>query len=87
MGIKNTNRHVKSRIFFSSESHLHAFLNILRYAHLHKKGVPACDERVFDGLDELNYLSHIVLKLFEVTDKITNVTKNILRVYFSKGMG
>eukprot|EP00127_Corallochytrium_limacisporum_P000132 Clim_evm15s5 gene=Clim_evmTU15s5 len=69
--IKSRSRSVRTRLYFTSESHLHALLNLLRFSGgIGKDG----DDPVWDSamkkiedLSELNYLSHIVLRLFENT--------------------
>ncbi|KAL6765050.1 histidine phosphatase superfamily-domain-containing protein [Haematococcus lacustris] len=83
-------RHVRTRIYFTSESHIHSLINVLRYCHLHglatssgqtaagsdssssgpapHPGAPllppsACT--ALDGCQELDYLTHLVLRLYE----------------------
>lgn len=33
-------RHVRTRIYFTSESHMHSLINVLRFAHLCKRTLP-----------------------------------------------
>ena len=39
-------RHVRTRIYFTSESHVHSLINVLRYAHI---GVPLHHFRAVAG--------------------------------------
>lgn len=76
LGIKSGDRHVRTRLYFTSESHLHALLNILRYAAAETLNaspdeieIPPIDDQVLEKLgkvEELNYLTHIVFRLFEI---------------------
>ncbi len=62
-------RHVRTRLYFTSESHVHSLLSTLRYGAL-------CDEtkdeqwkRAMDYLNvvnELNYMTQIVIMLYEI---------------------
>ncbi|KAK8716149.1 hypothetical protein V6N13_043467 [Hibiscus sabdariffa] len=67
-------RHVRTRLYFTSESHIHSLMNVIRYCNL--------DESLQgeDGLvsrhalqhlyktKELDYMSHIVIRMFENTE-------------------
>ena len=63
-------RHVRTRIYFTSESHCHALTNVLRYCHL---GLPANNDPLLNeggeaflhSTPELDYMTHIVLRMFE----------------------
>ena len=88
LGIKSTNRHVLTRVYFTSESHMHSILNILRFAHLADSSVvapPANALQRMEAVEELDYLSHVVLRLFEVT-KEDGSKRTIVRVAFSPGV-
>lgn len=52
MGIKSTDRHVRSRLYFTSESHLHSLLNALRFANLNKVGAAAAGEEEGEGTEK-----------------------------------
>lgn len=64
-------RHVRTRLYFTSESHLHSLLNSLRYAHLNveaKSEVPRLEAKPraeVGEVDEINYLTHIVIRVYE----------------------
>ncbi|XP_056121509.1 inositol hexakisphosphate and diphosphoinositol-pentakisphosphate kinase 2 isoform X6 [Rhinichthys klamathensis goyatoka] len=71
-GVMSPERHVRTRLYFTSESHVHSLLSILRYGAL-------CDEakddqwrRAMDYLkivSELNYMTQIVIMLYEDPNK------------------
>ncbi len=58
---------MRTRIYFTSESHIHSLVNVLRWAHI--RGGPsaapllspeAC--RLLDSILELDYLTHVVFR-------------------------
>lgn len=66
--IKSTHRSVRTRLYFTSESHLHTLLNVLRF------GRPDCpvpapvgDEakKWIEGIPEFCYMTHFVVRVFE----------------------
>ncbi|XP_059381352.1 inositol hexakisphosphate and diphosphoinositol-pentakisphosphate kinase 2-like isoform X12 [Carassius carassius] len=71
-GVMSPERHVRTRLYFTSESHVHSLLSVLRYGAL-------CDEarddqwkRAMDYLkivSELNYMTQIVIMLYEDPNK------------------
>ncbi|MBN3297832.1 VIP2 kinase, partial [Amia calva] len=71
-GVMSPERHVRTRLYFTSESHVHSLLSILRFGAL-------CDEtkddqwkRAMDYLSvvsELNYMTQIVIMLYEDPNK------------------
>ncbi|KAK0154904.1 Inositol hexakisphosphate and diphosphoinositol-pentakisphosphate kinase 2 [Merluccius polli] len=72
-GVMSPERHVRTRLYFTSESHVHSLLSILHYGAL-------CDEtkddqwkRAMDYLkvvSELNYMTQIVIMLYEDPNKV-----------------
>jgi Ca2+-binding EF-hand superfamily protein len=85
LNIKSLSRHVRTRLYFTSESHVHAVLNVLRFGAMvdslvdadwnitnsdEKKNVPLSDEahKFLSGSAELNYLTHIVIRLYEINE-------------------
>ncbi|KAF3664624.1 hypothetical protein FXO38_10034 [Capsicum annuum] len=72
--VRTPERHVRTRLYFTSESHIHSFMNVLRYCNLdeslHGEASLVCDnalDRLF-RTKELDYMSHIVLRMFENTE-------------------
>lgn len=64
-------RHVRTRIYFTSESHIHSLLNVLRFCHL-RPGCPGSSDLVnpegqdlLDHTPEFDYLTHIVIRMYE----------------------
>ncbi|KAH9247348.1 hypothetical protein BASA81_015065 [Batrachochytrium salamandrivorans] len=98
MGIKNADRHVRTRLYFTSESHLHALINVLRFAHLFNPSLPKPTEaalRKLMEMEELSYLCHVVIKLYEVSEREHDGAStvpgggkmgHILRIYASDGI-
>ncbi|CAK9857717.1 unnamed protein product [Sphagnum jensenii] len=71
--VRTPERHVRTRLYFTSESHIHSLINVLRYCHLDDslKGEPGLVsneglQRIFE-IKELDYLTHIVFRLYENT--------------------
>ena len=66
-GLQTPDRQVRTRIYMTSESHIHALHNLLRFAKK-RDGTPLMTKRGIRALDdapELNFLSHFVFKVFE----------------------
>jgi hypothetical protein len=55
---------VRTRLYFTSESHVHALLNVLRYGCPDRAPVLADTDRL-GAIAELNYLSTIVFHVYE----------------------
>jgi inositol hexakisphosphate/diphosphoinositol-pentakisphosphate kinase len=76
--VNSTSRHVRTRVYFTSESHLHALVNVIRYAHLaagDAAGAPsagcaplvsAAGEAALARVSELDYMSTVVFRMFEL---------------------
>jgi hypothetical protein len=66
---KNVNsikRHVRTRIYFTSESHIHALMNILRYSEMDGQSLLSEEARErLDNTAEFDYLTQIVFRLYE----------------------
>jgi inositol hexakisphosphate/diphosphoinositol-pentakisphosphate kinase len=63
--INSLERCVRTRLYFTSESHIHTVLNVLRYfgASTHTLDQDALDQ--LDQILDVSYLSQIVFRLFE----------------------
>lgn len=90
--VRTPDRHVRTRLYFTSESHIHSLMNVLRYCNLDEslQGEPGivCDnglERLF-RTKELDYMSYIVLRLFEDTEVALEDPKRFrIEMTFSRG--
>lgn len=61
-------RHVRTRIYFTSESHCHSLVNVLRYCHLalsRNSIIGESGESLLNSTQELDYMTHVVLRMFE----------------------
>mmetsp|Transcript_1803 Transcript_1803/g.4010 ORF Transcript_1803/g.4010 Transcript_1803/m.4010 type:complete len:272 (-) Transcript_1803:515-1330(-) len=68
--INSPDRHVRTRIYFTSESHIHSLVNVLRFAHLRPgyQGAPVVNpdcENLLENTPEFDYLTHIVFRMYE----------------------
>ncbi|KAG3119844.1 Inositol hexakisphosphate and diphosphoinositol-pentakisphosphate kinase [Phytophthora idaei] len=66
--IKSAHRSVRTRLYFTSESHLHSLLNVLRYgreecAIKSPIGEESC--KWIEDIPELCYMTHFVVRVFE----------------------
>ncbi len=61
-------RFVRTRLYFTSESHLHSILTCLQYGGLAEAGKDEQWKRAMDYVStvpELNYLSQVVIMIYE----------------------
>lgn len=62
-------RHVRTRIYFTSESHMHSLINVLRYCHIGVEGEEGLlseeGQDLLKTVPELDYMTHIVFRMFE----------------------
>lgn len=83
LAINSLSRCVRTRLYFTSESHLHTLLNVLRYP---KEGQPCAFSpeglRQIKKTPELGYLTQVVFRLFENKE---DPTKFRCEVLFSSG--
>ncbi|XP_072020481.1 inositol hexakisphosphate and diphosphoinositol-pentakisphosphate kinase 2-like [Amphiura filiformis] len=88
-GVLSPGRQVRTRLYFTSESHIHSLLSCLKYGGL-------CDykddpqwRRALDYIDavkELNYMTQIVLMLYEDPSKdATSDDRYRVELHFSPG--
>lgn len=67
-GVSSPGRHVRTRLYFTSESHIHSLLTVLRFGGLIDGKKDEQWHRAMDyvgAVSELNYLSQIVIMLYE----------------------
>lgn len=89
-GVTSPGRHVRTRLYFTSESHIHSLLTVLRSGGLVDIRADEQWRRAMEYISlvsELNYMSQIVIMLYE------DPTKNILseerfhvELHFSPGV-
>lgn len=67
LNINSLGRRVRTRLYFTSESHLHTFLSILRFAKADRKRKILSENgmRIISSTPELCYLTQIVIRVFE----------------------
>jgi hypothetical protein len=58
-------RRVRTRLYFTSESHLHTLLNVLRFAKDRTSVLSEQGVSILNGTNELCYLTQVVIRLFE----------------------
>ncbi|KAH9622828.1 hypothetical protein KSS87_021542 [Heliosperma pusillum] len=90
--VKTPERHVKTRLYFTSESHIHSLMNVLRYCNLDEslQGEESLIclsalERLFKT-KELDYMSYVVLRMFENTEvALDDRNRFRIELTFSRG--
>lgn len=89
-GVSSPGRHVRTRLYFTSESHIHSLLNVLRFGGLVNKDVDEQWKRAMDYtsmISELNYMSQIVIMLYEDPTKPVNSEERFhIELHFSPGV-
>jgi len=89
LDINSVGRHVRTRLYFTSESHLHTLLNVLRY-HVGSSEISVIDEQgeqVLTNTDEICYLTHIVIRVFEKTNvPVEDPSRFRVELSFSPGV-
>ncbi|XP_037494499.1 inositol hexakisphosphate and diphosphoinositol-pentakisphosphate kinase VIP2-like [Jatropha curcas] len=90
--VKTPDRHVRTRLYFTSESHIHSLMNVLRYCNL-DESLQGEDSLVcLNALErlhktkELDYMSYIVLRMFENTEVALEDPKRFrIEMTYSRG--
>ncbi|KAI3726072.1 hypothetical protein L1987_65869 [Smallanthus sonchifolius] len=90
--VRTPERHVRTRLYFTSESHIHSLMNVLRYCNLdgslQGEASLVCDSALERLLKtkELDYMSHIVLRMFEnIEVNLEDPKRYRLEMTFSRG--
>ncbi|KAK9090611.1 hypothetical protein Sjap_023788 [Stephania japonica] len=90
--VKTPERHVRTRLYFTSESHIHSLMNVLRYCNLDDSLQEEDSLVCYSALDrlfktrELDYMSYIVFRLFENTEVALEDQKKFrVEMTFSRG--
>ncbi|XP_025780068.1 inositol hexakisphosphate and diphosphoinositol-pentakisphosphate kinase 2 isoform X7 [Puma concolor] len=88
-GVLSPERHVRTRLYFTSESHVHSLLSILRYGALCNESKDEQWKRAMDYLNvvnELNYMTQIVIMLYEDPNKdLSSEERFHVELHFSPG--
>ncbi|CAN0924391.1 Inositol hexakisphosphate and diphosphoinositol-pentakisphosphate kinase VIP2 [Linum grandiflorum] len=90
--VRTPERHVRTRLYFTSESHIHSLMNVLRYCNLDEslqgENSLLCDTALerLHNTKELDYMSHIVLRMFENTEvELEDPKRFRIEMTFSRG--
>ncbi|XP_070687433.1 inositol hexakisphosphate and diphosphoinositol-pentakisphosphate kinase 2 isoform X2 [Pempheris klunzingeri] len=88
-GVMSPGRHVRTRLYFTSESHVHSLLSIFRYGGL----LDEKDQQWKQAMDylsavtELNYMTQIVIMLYEDNNKDPSSEERFhVELHFSPGV-
>lgn len=70
-GVSTPHRHVRTRLYFTSESHIHSLLTILRLGGLCSKNDTQWERSMnfISAISELNYMTQIVIMMYEDINK------------------
>ncbi|GJP71510.1 hypothetical protein CLOP_g2336 [Closterium sp. NIES-67] len=90
--VRTPQRHVRTRLYFTSESHLHSVMNVLRFCQLDEslQGEapllsPDALTRLYE-MRELDYLTHVVLRMYENVEVDLNDPRRFrVEIMFSPG--
>ncbi|XP_048886099.1 inositol hexakisphosphate and diphosphoinositol-pentakisphosphate kinase 2-like isoform X10 [Brienomyrus brachyistius] len=89
-GVMSPGRHVRTRLYFTSESHVHSLLSIFRYGGLLDEEQDQQWKRAMDYLGavtELNYMTQIVIMLYEDNNKDPSSEERFhVELHFSPGV-
>ncbi len=87
-GVSSPGRHVRTRLYFTSESHLHSLLTVLRHGQLLPVDMQWTRAMQYVSMvSELNYMSQIVVMLYEdPTKEPTSEERFHVELHFSPGV-
>uniref|UniRef100_A0A673ZA01 Inositol hexakisphosphate and diphosphoinositol-pentakisphosphate kinase n=1 Tax=Salmo trutta TaxID=8032 RepID=A0A673ZA01_SALTR len=89
-GVMSPGRHVRTRLYFTSESHVHSLLSTFRYGGLLDEEKDQQWKRAMDYLgavSELNYMTQIVIMLYEDNNKDPSSEERFhVELHFSPGV-
>ncbi|MED6134114.1 Inositol hexakisphosphate and diphosphoinositol-pentakisphosphate kinase vip2 [Stylosanthes scabra] len=90
--VRTPERHVRTRLYFTSESHIHSLMNVLRFCNLDEslQGEESlvCHNALqrLSETRELDYMSQIVVRMFENTEVALEDPKRYrIELTFSRG--
>jgi hypothetical protein len=88
MPITTMGRRIRTRLYFTSESHLHTLLNVLRFGGSESTRTPMSEEgkKICAEAPELCYLTQVIFRLFEDTSRDADDPQRYrVEVLFSPG--
>ncbi|XP_053282589.1 inositol hexakisphosphate and diphosphoinositol-pentakisphosphate kinase 1 isoform X2 [Pleuronectes platessa] len=89
-GVMSPGRHVRTRLYFTSESHVHSLLSVFRYGGLLNEEKDQQWKQAMDYLSavtELNYMTQIVIMLYEDNNKDPSSEERFhVELHFSPGV-
>lgn len=89
-GVSSPGRHVRTRLYFTSESHVHSLLTVLRFGGLLDIMTDEQWRRAMEYISmvsELNYMSQIVIMLYEDPTKDPSSEERFhVELHFSPGV-
>uniref|UniRef100_A0A3Q3G3E0 Inositol hexakisphosphate and diphosphoinositol-pentakisphosphate kinase n=1 Tax=Labrus bergylta TaxID=56723 RepID=A0A3Q3G3E0_9LABR len=89
-GVMSPGRHVRTRLYFTSESHVHSLLSVCRYGGLLDEEKDQQWKQAMDYLSavsELNYMTQIVIMLYEDNNKDPSSEERFhVELHFSPGV-
>ncbi|KAL0268243.1 UNVERIFIED_CONTAM: hypothetical protein PYX00_010269 [Menopon gallinae] len=89
-GVSSPGRHVRTRLYFTSESHVHSLLTVFRFGELLDTKKDEQWKRAMEYVSmvsELNYMSQIVIMLYEdPTKDPTSDERFHVELHFSPGV-
>ena len=84
--INTMGRRVRTRLYFTSESHLHTLLNVLRFAKNRTSVLSEQGVLILNGTSELCYLTQLAIRLFEDNRwELTDPRRFRVEILFSPG--
>ncbi|XP_076356478.1 inositol hexakisphosphate and diphosphoinositol-pentakisphosphate kinase-like isoform X46 [Tachypleus tridentatus] len=89
-GVSSPGRHVRTRLYFTSESHIHSLLTVLRYGGLLDDEKDEQWHRAMEyvsAVSELNYITQVVIMLYEDPTKDPSSEERFhVELHFSPGV-
>ena len=88
-GVSTPERHVRTRLYFTSESHVHSLINVLMHGNMVPKEKDRQWRRALDYLSavsELNYMTQIIFMLYEDhSNDVSAENRFHIEIHFSPG--
>eukprot|EP01004_Peranema_trichophorum_P010772 NODE_959_length_2221_cov_38.303622_g820_i0.p1 GENE.NODE_959_length_2221_cov_38.303622_g820_i0~~NODE_959_length_2221_cov_38.303622_g820_i0.p1 ORF type:complete len:446 (-),score=85.44 NODE_959_length_2221_cov_38.303622_g820_i0:289-1626(-) len=83
-------RHVRTRIYFTSESHIYSLVHVLRFSHIENPDLPPLlspsGYALLEATAELDYMAHLVIRMFERKNiSIEDDKRFYIQIHYSNG--